>query len=193
MRPDTVKRIPTAKVMDWLIRQKDTNFEPGSEYLYSNSGYWLLGQIVKKVSGMPMSQFAEAELFKPLGMLHTHFHDDPSRLVEKRATGYQPHGEGTFRIYATPLPMIGDGGIFTSVEGLNLWDDAYYGSKVLNEDFWQAMQQRGILNNGDTLDYAAGLFRMGFTKLQFHRNPDGQVVALELEAGRVKGIRCIKQ
>ena len=54
-------------VMKWLINQTELNFTPGEEYLYSNSGYWLLGQIVNKVSGMHMAEFAEKEIFEPLG------------------------------------------------------------------------------------------------------------------------------
>ena len=53
-------------IMTWLINQSDLNFAPGEEYLYSNSGYWLLGQIVKKVSGKNMADFAQEEIFKPL-------------------------------------------------------------------------------------------------------------------------------
>jgi len=56
-------------IMSWLINQRELNFSPGEEHLYSNSGYWLLGQIVNKVSGMNMAQYAQQKIFQPLGMI----------------------------------------------------------------------------------------------------------------------------
>ncbi|MEL6673259.1 MAG: serine hydrolase [Bacteroidota bacterium] len=145
-------------IMDWLVKQQALNFEPGSEFLYSNSGYWLLGQIVNQVSGMNMADFAQQAIFEPLGMSHTHFHNNHNRIVKKRASGYSPTGPDTYEISMTTLNMIGDGGIFTSIEDIKKWDDAYYRSETLSPAFWAAMTERGLLNNGDTLDYAAGLF-----------------------------------
>ena len=144
-------------VMEWLINQNDLNFIPGDEYLYSNSGYWLLGQIVNKVSGTDMAEFAKSELFDPLGMGNTHFHNDHTKIVENRASGYEPDKNGGYQISMTNLNMIGDGGIFTTINDMKKWDDAYYDYSILSEEFWSMMTQKGILNNGDTLSYASGL------------------------------------
>ena len=144
-------------VMEWLINQNDLNFIPGDEYLYSNSGYWLLGQIVNKVSGTDMAEFAKSELFDPLGMGNTHFHNDHTKIVENRASGYVPDKNGGYQISMTNLNMIGDGGIFTTINDMKKWDDAYYDYSILSEEFWSMMTQKGILNNGDTLSYASGL------------------------------------
>lgn len=144
-------------VMAWLVRQSDLNFKPGDEFMYSNSGYWLLGQIVNKVSGMSMADFAMKEIFEPLGMESTHFHNDHTRIVKNRATGYAPTENNNFRISMTTLDMIGDGGIFTTVSDIKKWDDAYYGSTVLGKDFWSQMVRQGVLNNGEVIEYASGL------------------------------------
>ena len=64
-----------------IARQKELNFKPGDDYLYSNSGYFLLGQIVKRVSGKSLREFADERIFQPLGMTHTHFHDDPGHVM----------------------------------------------------------------------------------------------------------------
>ncbi len=143
-------------LMKWLVNQQELNFNPGEEYTYSNSGYWLLGQIVNKVSGVSMAEYADQKIFKPLGMNATHFHNDYSRVVKNRASGYAPNGNG-FSISMTNLNMIGDGGIFTSIEDLKKWDDAFYDSKNLNKDFWKQMTEVGTLNNGEKITYAAGL------------------------------------
>jgi CubicO group peptidase (beta-lactamase class C family) len=144
-------------ILDLLANQSDVNFKPNSEFLYSNSGYWLLGQIVEKVSSLNMAEFAKKEIFEPLGMHNTHFHNDFQQIVKNRASGYKPVKDG-FKIDMTTLNMIGDGGIFTSIEDMKLWDDAYYKSDILSESFWNSMTKRGILNNGEAITYASGLF-----------------------------------
>jgi CubicO group peptidase (beta-lactamase class C family) len=144
-------------VMRWLTNQTELNFEPGQEYGYSNSGYWLLGQIINQVAEMSPADFAMQEIFKPLGMNSTHFNNDYTQIVKNRATGYMPHGEGKYHIRMTTLDMTGAGGIFTTVDDMKKWDDAYYDSQVLGKTFWKMMTQKGVLNNGETLDYASGL------------------------------------
>lgn len=145
------------EVMNWLCAQNNLNFPAGEEFLYSNSGYWLLGQIVNKVSGMHMSEFARKEIFEPLGMTNTRFQTDMNDIIKNRATGYEPHEEAGFKISMTPLDLIGDGGIYSSIEDLKKWDDAFYHSKVFSKNFWAGMTKTGQLNNGKDLDYAAGL------------------------------------
>lgn len=144
-------------VMKWLMKQQELNFEPGSNYQYSNSGYWLLGQIVKQVAGVDMAAFARKNLFEPLGMHHTHFHNNHKEIVKKRASGYAPTQDNGYQISMTTLNMIGDGGVFTTVNDLKKWDDAFYQSDVLRPAFWEAMTQQGILNDGTAFEYASGL------------------------------------
>ncbi|MBL4569275.1 MAG: beta-lactamase family protein [Flavobacteriaceae bacterium] len=144
-------------IMNWLVNQSDLNFKPGEEYLYSNSGYWLLGQIVEKVSGKNMADFAQKEIFEPLGMNNTHFHNDHTQIVKNRASGYVPNGKDNYKISMTTLDMIGDGGIFTTINDIKKWDDAYYSSNVLKKEFWNVMTQQGVLNNGEVISYASGL------------------------------------
>ena len=144
------------EVMNLLVKQKNLNFATGDEFLYSNSGYWLLGQVVLKVSGTTLAEFAEQNIFKPLQMKNTHFHDNNSMIVPNRASGYTPTDDG-FEIIMTQLEMIGDGGVFTTIEDLGKWVDNFSTHTVGSQEFTQKMQTKAILNNGDTLDYALGL------------------------------------
>lgn len=141
--------------VELLARQKRLNFLPGQEYLYSNSGYFLLGVIVERVSGKSLHDFAQEHIFKPLGMKNTQFYDDHTRVVKNRAAGYSPTKEG-FRIDMTTLDHVGDGGVFTTVEDLFLWDQAFYNYK-LGKELMELIQTPGVLNNGEKLDYAFGL------------------------------------
>ena len=141
--------------VELLSRQKGLNFLPGEEHLYSNSGYFLLGVIVERASGKSLNDFAQTHIFKPLGMKNTHFHDDHTMVVKNRADGYSPLKKG-FRIDMTTLDHVGDGGVFTTVEDLFLWDQAFYSYK-LGKELMELIQTPGMLNNGKKLDYAFGL------------------------------------
>lgn len=153
-----------SQVMHWLTSQKATEISPGDQYLYSNSGYWLLGQIVKKVSGKSLAEYAKQEIFTPLNMQHTHFHNNHKRIVKNRASGYRLISDNHYEISMTNLDMVGDGGVFTNIEDLKKWDDAFYNRKVLSESFWQLMLTKGKLNDGTLSDYASGL------RIGEHRN-----------------------
>ncbi len=139
-----------------IARQQELNFLPGAQHLYSNSGYFLLSQIVMKVTGVSLREYAREKIFVPLGMEHTHFHDDHTEIVPGRASGYSRTRDG-FRINMTTLEMIGDGGVFTTVEDLLHWDRHFYGNRLGGEDLLTKQHTVGVLNNGTELAYAAGL------------------------------------
>jgi CubicO group peptidase (beta-lactamase class C family) len=144
------------ELINLIARQKRLNFKPGDKHLYSNSGYFLLSQIVKRASGKSLRQFAEENIFKPLGMKNTHFHDDRTMIVKNRATGYAP-SNGSFSIVLTNFDKVGDGGLLTTVEDLYLWDQNFYDNKLGGADFLNQLLTPGTLNSGEKLDYAFGL------------------------------------
>jgi CubicO group peptidase (beta-lactamase class C family) len=147
------------EVVDLIARQKQLNFKPGDQWLYSNSGYFLLSQIVKRASGKTLRQFADENIFKPLGMKNTHFNDDHTEIVKGRATGYAPRPGGGFSISVSTLDMVGDGNVVTSVVDLFLWDQNFYHNKLGKggQDLIDQAQAAGVLNSGKKHDYAAGL------------------------------------
>jgi CubicO group peptidase (beta-lactamase class C family) len=150
------------EVLEMLARQKALNFAPGEEYLYSNTGYYLLGTIVRRVSGQSLRTFAEENIFHPLGMARSHFHDDHAEIVPRRATGYSPNEEkekGGYRIDETTLNLVGDGSVFTTVEDLSLWDQNFYHNRLGQggDALIRQILTPGTLNNGDPLNYAFGL------------------------------------
>ena len=140
-----------------IARQKELNFKPGDDYLYSNSGYFLLGQIVKRVTGKSLREFADERIFQPLGMTHTHFHDDPGHIMKGRAMSYEGDGHGSFRIsYLQNFDKIGAGGLYTTVEDLRKWDENYYTHQVGGDALQTLIHTHGKLNKGDTIPYAFG-------------------------------------
>jgi CubicO group peptidase (beta-lactamase class C family) len=149
--------ITTGDVMDVLSRQKELNFTPGSEWLYSNSGFTLLAVIVQNLTGKTLRQFCEERLFKPLGMRSTHFHDDHTFIVPGRAYSYSPAGENLFKNAVLSYATVGATSLFTTVEDLALWDQEFYEGKVVGMPVIEQMHEEGILNDGKKTRYALGL------------------------------------
>lgn len=158
LRGDRLEDVfPDSEALALIARQRGLAFPPGSAYSYSNSGYFLLGQLVKRVSGQSLREFTDAELFRPLGMTNTHFHDDPGHVMKNRAMSYESDGKGGFVIsYLQNFDKVGAGGLYSTVEDLQKWDENYYTHKVGGDALQTLIHTRGVLTNGDTLPYAFG-------------------------------------
>src|ERR1044072_7005675 len=110
----------------------DLEFEPGSKFRYNNSGYFLLGAIIERVTGKPYEQVLKQNIFDPLGMKNTGY-DHHDTLIAKRASGYSKTPDGY--INAAYLDMsipYAAGSLYSTVEDLYLWDQALYTDKVLS-------------------------------------------------------------
>ncbi len=144
--------------MDLIVRQKGVNFKPGEEFLYSDTNYFLMSQIVKRVTGQTLRQFAQDRIFGALGMTSTHFHDDHTMIVPRRATGYAPHKGGGFEMDMSNFEQLGDGSVMTTVEDLAKWDQNFEHPVVGGADAIRQLTTPGTLNNGQPIPYALGLF-----------------------------------
>src|SRR5262245_35615555 len=120
--PDQV--ITERSVLNVLARQTRLNFEPGVEHLYSNTGYVLLSMIVHRVSGRPLDEFARERIFTPLGMKNTRFQHDHSTPIPGRAIGYVRRGQ-SWRIANSMLDVVGDGGMYSTVDDMLRWAAAF--------------------------------------------------------------------
>jgi len=136
--------------------QKDLNFDPGSEYLYSNTGYNLLAEIVARVTGQSFREWTDANIFRPLGMESTHFQDDHDRIVRNRASSYSPDGEGGFKNVVNSLTALGSSSLHTTAEDLAKWVNNFDEPKIGNVGVLEMTHRRGVLNNGEEIAYAFG-------------------------------------
>lgn len=143
--------------LDILARQKELNFIPGSEYLYSNSGYLALAIIVRRVSGESIGTFAQKKIFDPLEMKNTFIYEDGAKVIKNRAIGYSKEGNDYKRVHHFDFAVGGDGQVYTTVEDFFKWSENFKSSKLGNSSFLNKMLTKGILSNGDTIDYALGL------------------------------------
>lgn len=142
-----------------IARQKALNFAPGSEFLYSNTGFFLLSVIVRRASGQSLREFATENIFKPLGMTHTQYRDEHGLLISNRAMAYDPkqHQDG-YTLDVSYFEQTGDGAVHTSVEDMQKWDENFYSAQIGGKALLSELQEQGKLNNGKVLEYAKGLF-----------------------------------
>ena len=142
--------------LDLVSRQRALNFAPGTEFLYSNTGYALLGIVVQRASGMSLRDFAAERIFKPLGMSSTQFRDDHTQRVDHEAIGYVQQNGG-FAVSIPQLDVVGDGGVFSTVEDLARWDANFDTGLVGGRDGMAMMQKTATLPDGRSTGYALGL------------------------------------
>ena len=144
-------------ILKMARHQKALNFEPGAAYLYSNTGYNLLAEIIERVTGDSFREWTDTHIFKPLGMTNSHFHDDHQMILKNRAYSYQAVENGRFKHAVNNTTALGSSSLFSTVEDLAKWilnfDDTQIGEQVVLDQ----MHQRGVLNNGEQISYALGL------------------------------------
>jgi len=143
-------------VMDLVSRMRALNFRPGEMHLYSNTGYTLLAQIVKRVSGKSLRQFTTQEIFEPLGMKDTHFRDDHQETVKGMAYGYA-QSQGVWKQSIPHYDTVGASSLLTTVEDWVKWDRNYVEPKVGGRAFTDQMMEQFTLNNGEKIDYRFGI------------------------------------
>jgi CubicO group peptidase (beta-lactamase class C family) len=148
--------ITDADVLYVVSRQRELNFPPNTQFLYSNTGYTLLAQIVARVGAQSFRSFTKERIFAPLGMKNTQFRDDFDEIIKNMAYGYEPSGD-TYRLSVTNFDTVGATSLLTTVEDLALWDENFYTPRVGGPALIEQLQQRDTLNDGTQLHYAAGL------------------------------------
>jgi CubicO group peptidase (beta-lactamase class C family) len=144
-------------LMNLMRRQRELNFTPGAEHLYSNAGYTLLSEIVARVAKQPFGEFMKQKVFDPLGMKHTQVYDDHERLVKGRADSYRRNPNGHWSKAVLSYANRGATSLFSTAPDLALWLDNFRTGKVGGMRTIQQMQERGVLNKGDTISYAIGV------------------------------------
>jgi CubicO group peptidase (beta-lactamase class C family) len=144
-------------IVRMLSKQQALNFKPGSEYLYCNSGFTMLAEIVRSVTGQTLRQFTDSAIFRPLGMNHTHFHDDYTEIVPNRSYSYHDEGNGRYSNAVLSYSNAGATSLFTNVSDMSKWVMNFYDHKIGDRQDIDQLTTRGVLTNGLKLDYALGI------------------------------------
>ena len=174
---ENVSRNPY-KVTDFVAKYAsgDLEFEPGSKYAYNNSGYFLLGAIIERVTGKTYEQVLQENIFNPLGMKNTGY-DHHNTLMEKRASGYARNLDGYANApYLDMSIPYAAGSLYSTVDDLYLWDQALYTDKVLSP------KSKELMYTPFLQDYAYGWV---VTTLSY--KPQGQPVQSIRHGGGING------
>ena len=135
MPEGSTAQVHDSDVLHLLESQDTTYFKPGSSYRYSNSGYSLLSLIVQRASGKTFATFLHDRIFKPLGMSNSVAYEEGISTVANRAYGYTLRdGKWMRKDQSTTSAVLGDGGIYTSIDDLIKWDAALYDSRLLSDE-----------------------------------------------------------
>jgi CubicO group peptidase (beta-lactamase class C family) len=138
-----------------LSRQRGLNSVPGAEYQYNNGGYLLLGKILERASGQTLGAFADANIFKPLGMTGAYFNGDPVRTAPDHASGYSPQANG-WRLVPEGSGYAGNAGMMSSVRDLLLWANNFADARVGTPALLASMQTATVLTGGQTTPHGMG-------------------------------------
>ncbi|MCG6949622.1 MAG: beta-lactamase family protein [Acidobacteria bacterium] len=148
LTPEEVIRIAHSRPMD---------FEPGTAWNYSNTGYFLLSMIVEGVEGKPLGEVLEDRIFEPVGMTRTRM-ADPETIIPDRAAGYwvDKSGELINRRPTETSSTLGAGGLLSTASDLAKWDAALYGENVLSNESKRQMWTGAVLLDGNDTKYGFG-------------------------------------
>ncbi|MCV7402171.1 beta-lactamase family protein [Mycobacterium fragae] len=146
-----------ADVLRLLETQDRTHFRPGTGYRYSNSGYALLALIVERASGKTFAMFLRERIFQPLGMKNTVAHQKGISTVNNRAFGYtEEAGCWNQTDQDQTSAVLGDGGIYSSIDDLAKWDAALYDERLLRPSSLQAAFTPATHTDNPEIEYGYG-------------------------------------
>ncbi|HMH00110.1 MAG TPA: serine hydrolase domain-containing protein, partial [Terriglobales bacterium] len=132
--PEKIAQIKDAGVLTLLKQQTGTKFAPGTKWEYSNSGYAVLSMVVEKVSGKAFGQFLQERIFGPLKMQNTIAYERGKNEVPHRAYGHSRKEAGWQETdQSSTSAVLGDGGIYSSLDDLTRWDEALRHHRLLSE------------------------------------------------------------
>ena len=154
--PEVIRNDYKVDQMIDLFSLQPMDFAPGQKWYYNNSGYFLLGVIVEKLSGLTYAEFLQKNIFEPLGMDHTYY-DMPAPIIPGRVAGYSHSESGyTNADFLSMTQPYAAGSLASSVDDMAKWDAALSTEKLLKQSSLEKAWTSGKLNNGEETGYGYG-------------------------------------
>ena len=145
----------TTEMLD-LFKDKEMLFDPGTEFSYNNSGYFLLGVIIEKVSGITYEDFIEKNVFEKVGMKNSYY-GRADQIIPNRASGYELEGGETVNApYISMTIPYAAGSLLSTVEDLYKWNQAVFAYQLIKKPSLDKATISYVLKNGETTDYGYG-------------------------------------
>jgi CubicO group peptidase (beta-lactamase class C family) len=144
-------------IKEMIYNSSELHFKPGDKFEYSNSGYFLLAEIIENVSGLPIDEFAEKNIFRPLGMNDTYYYTEPLPRSSIITISYSQNVFGYYQRHTLNTVPLGSGNVISTLHDLLIWEQNFYDDKLYNNELKKLILRKGILNNGDTTNYYFGL------------------------------------
>ena len=154
-RPDDP--ITFKQILTMAYSQRSSNFVPGAEHLYSNTGYNLLAEMVQRVTGSSFRAWTDEHIFRPLGMNNTHVRDDYKEVIADRASGYARAPDGSYRNTPDNLVAFGSSSVFSTADDFARWLINFNGMAVGGRDALAMMLEPATLNDGTLVNYGFGI------------------------------------
>lgn len=173
---DLINKSDTTQVLDkgvlnMMLQVDSTYFKPGTKFRYSNSAYAVLAMIVEKLSGLTFAEYLKQNIFIPLNMYQTVAFEKGISTIVNRVYGYAfENGRFVYRDQSTTSAVLGDGGIYSSIDDLYKWDQALYTYRLISTNTLNMMFSKGVLSDIDSIYYGFGWYVRDFNgeKCVFH-------------------------
>ncbi|MEM6483463.1 MAG: serine hydrolase domain-containing protein [Pseudomonadota bacterium] len=144
-------------VLTLVQDQKSLNFIPGTKFMYCNTGFTLLAEIVERVTDQSFAKFANEQIFEPLEMKSSLFFDDHETIVSNRAYSYQTI-DGTIRKSRLNFATVGPTSLFTTVKDMSKWAINFNTMTIGDQELFEKMSRMGERPDGSPVSYAMGQF-----------------------------------
>lgn len=166
------EQVKDADVLALLKSVDSCYFEPGEKYQYSNSAYAVLTQVLEKITGLPYREYLRQNIFNPLRMKNTLAFEKGKNQISNRAFGYTIREDGTIEFTDQSMfsAVLGDGGIYSNLNDLYLWDQALYTNKLLGKTLLDQSFKNQHNNAGETINYGFGWRLESYlgTEIKYH-------------------------
>ena len=153
--------------------QKEMNFAPGTRFQYINTGYTLMGIAIKRITGKSLREYTDENMFEPMGMRSTFFHDDYGKVIKNRAQAYSRNKSGQIVIDMPAYETVGPTNLFSTVEDFGHWERNLISPTVGDEDFIKQMLTPGSLDNGQPVSYGFGFITGNYRGLETAEHAGG--------------------
>lgn len=153
-------------LMRFMVLQQELNFEPGSEYLYCNTGYMFMATIIERITNEKFADWMKKRIFEPLGMNNTYVEDNYRNVVSNNATSYYINSDGSYNRAIDFWNYVGSGNMHSTTQDMLLWLENFSNPTSGWEDAFKLMETQDKFNNGGNNNYAFGVILDRFKDLK---------------------------